>query len=508
MFRRLPSLSFAALFTALTFLAPTPPVQAGLSDALDEMIMSTSTAPGVYQSQRRGVLSGGAYSLRWPTRTVWLAHIAPPRLSAGCGGIDFFGGSFSFISADQFKQMLRQIGSAAVGYAFQLAIATICQPCSATLSWLEEMMNNINSSEVSSCAIGAKIVSSIASPMKSDMNSEAQKELGRIEQAAGGVGDFLGGLMETFKNPSFGRDAASHAQQSVNATGTTGGAEKIGNITFRVLMKSNVAAVLGGLTTGPATADRQTVEALISLVGTLIYPQDASATKEQGGCLASPADAEADCVVSQYEGIFSLLNLMSSRGDSTTGDRRHQIWTCDRWGTGPLDCMSMSQREYEGNTIDQIVHNQLFGHTNLSNLVPSAGSIVHRIQTGQTLTPAQQNLLSATAIPMLQLLQNVSRDPVAVAHVARLIEEPLVLEVAGRVGDTVARVINTAFSADKDKPAMPALVQRGLEKLGKDMITISEQRKPQVEFINQLVEYTRSIRASHPDDTLPSKQKH
>ena len=503
-YRLLTTLSFAVVI----FLLPMSPAHASLSDAMDEMFMASATAPGVYESQRRGVIAGGAYSLRWPTRRINLIHIAPPNLSAGCSGIDFFGGSFSFISKDEFKQILRQIGSAAVGYAFQLAIATICQPCSSIMSWLEEMMNSINASKVSSCAIGAKIVSSIASPLKSDLNWAAQEELSSIEQAAGGSSDFLNTLRELFANPSFGRDAASYVQQSVAATGTTGGAEKIGNITFRALMKSNVAALLGGMSTGSATSDRHTVEALISLVGTVIYPQDAAATKEQGGCQASPADPEADCVITQYEPIFSLQNLMSSKGDRTTSTEKHQIWRCDTWGTGPLDCMSMSLGDYTGYTIDQIVHKHLFGHPDTSSIAPSPGSIVYRIQYGQPLTPTQQNLLTATPIPFLQLLQSVSQHPDSVAFVAHIIEKPLALEVASMIGTAVERAVHTAFSADKDKPGMPELVKRGLEKLGRSKKELAALRKSHLGTINNLARLAELVRTSIPDDTMIPKQKH
>jgi len=507
MFRRLQTVCFTTLFSILVALAPTPPAQAGLSDALDEMFMSTGTAPGVYQSQRRGIVAGGAYSLRWPTRTIWLAHIAPPKLSAGCGGLDFFGGSFSFISAEEFKQMLRQIGSAAVGYAFQLAIATICQPCSSTMAWLEEMMNAINSSEVSSCAIGAKIVSSIASPMKSDMNAEAQKELERIEMAAGGATDFLGALKETFLDPGWAKDNGSYVKTTIAAGRDTGGVEKIGNITFRVLIKSGVAAQLGGILTGSSQPDRNTVETLISLVGTVIYPQDPKESWDNGGCAANPANAESDCMPTEYHRVFSLENLLSSRGDSTTGDRHHQMWWCNTWNESPLGCMSMRLGEYNGHTIDQLVHQYLFGHTDINNLAATADSIVGRVQNGNELTLAQQGLLAATPYPILQLLQSVGKEPAAVAALAKQMEEPIAYQVALHIGVSVTQVINTAFSADKQKPAMPTIVKEGLDALGRDMAKIAARTKPHVSYINELIAYAKAIRASVPDETVPSKQR-
>jgi conjugative transfer pilus assembly protein TraH len=41
--------------------------------------------------------------------SLW--HFVPPSFDAGCGGIDLFAGSFSFISAEQFQNLLRAIAA-------------------------------------------------------------------------------------------------------------------------------------------------------------------------------------------------------------------------------------------------------------------------------------------------------------------------------------------------------------------------------------------------------------
>ncbi len=55
--------------------------------------------------------------------------LVPPSFSAGCGGIDLFGGSFSFINMNQFVDLMRAVASNAAGYAFQLAINAMCPDC-------------------------------------------------------------------------------------------------------------------------------------------------------------------------------------------------------------------------------------------------------------------------------------------------------------------------------------------------------------------------------------------
>ena len=70
--------------------------------------MSNVTKPGVFETQRRGVLSGGSVYVRNPVMNTQLINFQPPSWNASCGGIDFFGGSFSFINADQFVQLLHR----------------------------------------------------------------------------------------------------------------------------------------------------------------------------------------------------------------------------------------------------------------------------------------------------------------------------------------------------------------------------------------------------------------
>ena len=100
----------------------------GLQNKMDAVFndMSNVSRPGVFETQRRGVLSGGSAYVRSPIMNTELVNLQAPSFKAGCGGIDFFGGSFSFINADQFVQLLRSVASNAKGYAFQIALDIAC----------------------------------------------------------------------------------------------------------------------------------------------------------------------------------------------------------------------------------------------------------------------------------------------------------------------------------------------------------------------------------------------
>ncbi|WP_205528229.1 conjugal transfer protein TraH, partial [Klebsiella pneumoniae] len=122
--RSLLALSVAASL----FIAPTGAIAAnGLQSQMDKLFneMSNTTPPGVYESQRRGVLAGGRFTAKTRIFDENLVSFAPPSWKAGCGGVDLFGGSLSFINADQIVQLLRAVAANAKGYAFQLALDNV-----------------------------------------------------------------------------------------------------------------------------------------------------------------------------------------------------------------------------------------------------------------------------------------------------------------------------------------------------------------------------------------------
>jgi conjugative transfer pilus assembly protein TraH len=66
----------------------------------------------------------------------------------GCGGIDLFAGSFSFINEAQFVALLKNIGQNALGYFFQLALKSMAPEIAVTLEWLQDQAQKINALNV------------------------------------------------------------------------------------------------------------------------------------------------------------------------------------------------------------------------------------------------------------------------------------------------------------------------------------------------------------------------
>ncbi|MCE3543377.1 conjugal transfer protein TraH, partial [Escherichia coli] len=83
------------------------------------------TGPSAYQGQSAGYYSGGNVWTRFPQRSVQPFNLQLPSARAGCGGIDLFAGSFSFINSGELVAMMKGVANNALGFAFKLAISSI-----------------------------------------------------------------------------------------------------------------------------------------------------------------------------------------------------------------------------------------------------------------------------------------------------------------------------------------------------------------------------------------------
>ncbi|MES1934323.1 conjugative transfer pilus assembly protein TraH [Salinisphaera shabanensis T35B1] len=244
---------------SLLFVASMP-AWADLNDEMEGMLddMSNFTAPGVYETQRRGVISGGSYSGRNKIMNENLLSVVPPSVGAGCGGIDLFGGSFSYISADRLVNLFRSVASNAKGYAFQIALKEMCETCMATIESLQKKLQALNQMSLNSCEAAQGIVTDSVMAMKGTLT----KENSMIAQTAGNYGDTFQSMFDT--------DPSKTAQQ----TAPQETSERItGNLVWRAL---NKGAVQSWFTYG----DTSMLEAIMSMTGTVIVQNSVESDDE------------------------------------------------------------------------------------------------------------------------------------------------------------------------------------------------------------------------------------
>ncbi|WP_269936348.1 conjugal transfer pilus assembly protein TraH [Serratia liquefaciens] len=119
---------------------------------------SNTTTPGVWQGQAAGYASGGSLYARTGVRQVQLMSMTLPDINAGCGGIDAYLGSFSFINGEQLQRFVKQIMSNSAGYFFDLALQTTVPELKDAKDFIQKMASDINSMNMSSCQAAQGIV--------------------------------------------------------------------------------------------------------------------------------------------------------------------------------------------------------------------------------------------------------------------------------------------------------------------------------------------------------------
>lgn len=127
----------------------------GMQQLFNDMgAFGNATGPGAYRAQGMNVVTGGNLFMRVPQKNVNPASVTLPSLKMGCGGIDLYAGSFSFISKSELVSLMKNIGSSAVSYAFKLALDSISPQINKTLTELQQTAQELNSMNINSCEAG------------------------------------------------------------------------------------------------------------------------------------------------------------------------------------------------------------------------------------------------------------------------------------------------------------------------------------------------------------------
>lgn len=237
--------------------------------------ISNITDPSSVDGARRGVVQGGGVYTRVPLARVVPFNIQMPRVDAGCGGLDAFGGSFSFINKDQYIQLLRSIAGNATGYAFKLALNTLSPMIGGITEDLQKSIQALNAAALDSCNIAQNLVNLIpGSPQSADIEATKTREGGAVVSAlAGGltqgidaVGSFIGKLNDPWS------ETTPEGQNVAYRTG------QFGNATWRMLNEGP-----GAMRAWFQFGGTELMNAILSYAGTIIITPPAPNSQSPNG---------------------------------------------------------------------------------------------------------------------------------------------------------------------------------------------------------------------------------
>lgn len=340
------------------------------------------SAPGAFRGQAMNLYTGGSLMMRSPGRNYSLADVQLPSLRAGCGGIDLFGGAFSFINKQQFVALLQNIGANAVGYAFKLALQSISPDIDKLLTELHDQINKINTMNINSCEAAQALVNGAVGAYDNSVMSGCAN----ISQYLGTVADRADARLACATNaPAVVRTAAVSTDPNVR------------NVTF---VKGNVVwTALDRIAGGISQSEK---ELMMSLIGTLV--------------LHPPRDDGSGAMPRYFEPtIVGVRDLLLGRGASAPeGNIDVEIYACDE----PVECLSPVRRTVSVKPFSRLVSERLLRISdNIASRTPQASADIGFINN--TTEPVYKMLAVANAVPgssTAETLIETYRDVIALDY--------------------------------------------------------------------------------------------
>ncbi|WP_309574040.1 conjugal transfer protein TraH [Desulfoferrobacter suflitae] len=468
-----------ALFLVCVFFAVVSPVHASLTDALDGMFMSTGTLPQAYESQTRQGFVGGSYSLRTPLKNMNIISFAAPRLDAGCGGIDLFMGSFSFINAEQFTNLIRAIGANAVGYAFKMAIQAICSQCAAVLTDLENKLNALNRALKNTCAIANAVVNDVGNAIAG--KDQASQVGTMLETAQGAVDDLFSSIQNLFSDSNSAVKAAP--EDNPNA----------GNLVWKALFNNNTAAFIGDPTASVddfwGSNSLLMAQYIMSITGSVIIPTDEDFSAEED----CPSGARCDDRSVEIGPKLTFKDLINGN----TAEEKPKYWKCNTTAD-QMSCQSPALADFNFIGTRGYTNMMLFGNADGPDYGIESDSIVGRIMAGETLNSAQQAFVNAISVPILKMLIDVQREPVALEMIARTSAPVIQEEMAIALGTAILKAARSAFDG-QNNARKPDFFDKNLKTVQDDMNACRAMNAQEhVQILKELKELVDYVRQSMP----------
>ncbi len=159
------------LTTIIIFGSLSSQANAGWLSGLASSIESNS--PATYDTQGGTYYSGGGYKFAVESGNLKMFSASAPSIKAGCNGIDIDWGGFKHVNGDDIIKFMKQVVSNSTGYAFNLAMQTLCPQCTDLMNTLGEAANMLNSMDLDSCNVAKAAVN-----MGGDLVSAAATNMG------------------------------------------------------------------------------------------------------------------------------------------------------------------------------------------------------------------------------------------------------------------------------------------------------------------------------------------
>ena len=404
--------------------APLTAYSADLNTEVDNMFnalgaMSNYTAPGAFKGQVYNTYTGGSLYMRSPNKTYQFAAIQFPNARGGCGGIDIFSGSFSHISGQELKNMLKNITAALPGVAFQVALDVLSPLLGGVTKWLQPYMDMINNKRIGSCEAAVTMVAKAAEQVGFD----ADEACGKVAVWMGTASDADDGK----KRCQSDRTGILASARASSDPGIRNIPPLIGNLTWKALKQI------------PTIDDRER-EFIMSMVGTYIYPPDGAAGE----------------AVPWMPTLTSATKLLYGDADAGGGNIRLTLLSCNNF----TDCDVVSERPY--------IHTSF--HKKVTDMMTSIADRI-RSRTEIPNNSPEVAFVNQVSEPVYRML-SIGSSNVSVGLTENLIERYSAVIAADYAYTFLERNLRVGMAAVMKNYTLNISQERNMKKLSENARTI------------------------------------
>ena len=428
---------------------------AGLGTQMLNMFgsMSNSTpSTFVGNTTGTGVIGGPGFVMKNHISSTNLVAWVPPSFSAGCGGIDWYAGSLSFINKGEFQQLLRDIASngasAAIGYAFEVALDAMCPSCLSVMEQLQQKIAKMNGIMSDSCRAGEWLVDTLT-PDGLRNKKEIKDRMTSVARATDSL----------FENLGFKVNKSGQELEYESRGGDTSKEEPCSapvNVLWCTMREKDAAA---GFESANAD-DTDLMQAIMGLVGTVIIDQEQDYTK--GG---TPAKSTP---IFPRKGVVKIRDLVNG------GDDVMSLKCKD--GTGAKQCLKVEEEKTHLKGMEEYISEVLLGTTGDGK---TDGVVYKFVYTPKVaLTDTERKVyknLPLGAGEMIRKIANVQPD-LAVPFVRAVLPHLAFEMVVRLVDDMIMAARETAGKSNSlYMPMLNEVVREALEEIRGEKVVMQQK---------------------------------
>ncbi len=406
--------------------------------------LTNVTNAGSYEGQTRGVITGGNMYVRNKIVERNLVSFKAPSIKAGCGGIDIYKGSLSFISGPEFEALLQAIAANARGYAFELALDIVCPTCNATMKELQKKIQEMTAGLLNSCEMAKYGVNALT-----PLQTWAESSRAEASTAAANVDGLFDNIYDAWPwkkdggKPTSATDKMSPAQRA--KAGLTG------NITWKALLKNNVSAWYG------LFGGNELNQVMMSVAGTVIM-------KPGTGANDNSTVPNVEIVPIVREGIVKLEHLLYGGTDV-------KVFSCTD-GTGIDECLEIGEVNQSIEGMEAKVRVMMMGGTSPSGTSTGIISKLRQVGGASTFSVEEKAFIEAASPGILGVLRDFAHDQRSARAVADIFSQTLAQEMAISFVTEMLSSVNEAVENAENvnggaKSKAGVIIQRAMDEVHK-----------------------------------------